>query len=55
MDLKIITSINSTIKMYQFKKKQNGLFSDYLLNTLIPLGDEPPLKYVIHLNFPEQP
>ena len=53
MNLKRITSISSTINMYQFQK--NGLFSDKFLNTLMPLDDEPPLKDILYLNFPEVP
>ena len=45
--MKIITSINSTVKVYQFQKKWiiGGLIIEY--------DDKPSLKYTIYLNFPE--
>ena len=45
---KLITSINSTIKMYRFQK--NRLFGAQLSSTLISFDDEPPLKDIIYLN-----
>ena len=49
--MKVITSINSTVKMYQFQR--NELFAGQLSNTLMSSGDKPPLKDMIYLTFPE--
>ena len=46
--IKLLTSINSTIQMYQFQK--NRLFGASLLNTLIAVDDESPLQDMIYLN-----
>ena len=51
--VKVITSINSKINMYQFQK--GGLSADYLLNNLILFDVERPLMDLICLNLPELP
>ena len=53
ISIKVITSINSKINMYQVQKDK--LSADYLLNNLISFDYELPLKDVICLNLPELP
>ena len=49
--MKVITSINSIINMYQFQKDESS--ADCLLNNPMLFDDEPPLKSC--LNLPELP